>query len=227
MEQYISVAPYLPGFDLSFAYIKSIKHRLSFLSEEKSLEKKTIYLGPQCFRIIVSTRTCSTVDTLEVVPGTYKTGLPGGEIRAEVYDVLAGKFLFSVYENESIPHPALIELPYDSSYYDDLKLLQKVPQSQTNNISKLYKRNKAKCKKKSADKWFTDKTKPKFLAALFQRRNEFINTTFLTKFNSYKLIMQDDKEIGFSIVVYSLGRKSHRLSYFKDGTTKIERNVHL
>jgi hypothetical protein len=225
MDQYISVAPYLPGFGFKFPYIQSVKKRLSELSAGK-VESGRVFSGPQCFRTVISKRTCVTVDTYEVVLGTYTEG-KYGKITAELYDILAGKFEFSVYENESIPHPALKEIAYDPSYYENLELLQNISENTIKNIKALYKQNQIKAKIKSEDKWFTEQRKPVFLKALFKRGKEHLNATLLVKGESFKLIEKDNEEIGFSILVYSLGHKEHRLSYFLDGTTKIERNVHL
>jgi hypothetical protein len=225
MEQYISVAPYLPGFGFNFPYIESVKKRLSELSAGK-VESGRVYPGPQCFRTVISKRTCVTVDTYEVVLNSYQEG-KYGKITAELYDILAGKFEFSVYENESIPHPALKEIDYDPAYYADLELLQNISENSIKDVKQLYLQNLLKAKTKSEHKWFTEQSKPIFLKALFRRGTEHLNATLLVKGESFKVITDKNEEKGFSVIVYSLGHKEHRLSYFLDGSTKIERNVHL
>lgn len=232
MTQQIFIAPELPdfknrGYDID--YITSVKRRLQSLSNGLKRKKRSkshnFFPGPQFFRAQIIKNTCSTIDTFEVESNSYRRE-SNGRISAKLYDILSGKFEYSVYENKSTPAPKLTPLTYDSSYYDKLELLNYLPEHEDTQPEHLYQLAYSRAKAKSKDNWLDKQSKPCFFKAMFKRENEYLNATFLVKVNSFKNLEKDGIK-GFSIRVYSLGHMEHELCFFEDGSTKINRNVHL
>lgn len=224
MTNTVTVLPTLPQFPAGYNFIQGVKKRLSELSKGKK-RLKGEFPGPQFFRLLIAKNTCQTIDTFEVEKGTYQVN-QSGKISANLYDILSGKFEFSVYENQSCPSPVLRPLDYDSSYYADLKLLNYLPEHEDHDPLYLYNLNRARALRKTSHKWLEKKQKPCFFKAMFKRNGDFLNANFLVKVNSFTNIEKNNVK-GFSIRVYSLGHKEHELSYYEDGTTEIKRNVHI
>ncbi len=235
MADKIFVAASLPDFDnrsYKVDYITSVKRRLEKLSSGVRRKKRrknqtSWFVGPQFFRTKIMKNTCHTIDTFEVEHGSYNYD-KNGKISAILYDILSGKYEFSVYDNQSDPAPQLTAMEYDSSYYSDLELLNFLPEHEdnSNDVNHLYYLVKSRALKKSKDNWLDNTSKPTFFKAMFKRKNDYLNATFLVKVKSFREFTKGDIP-GFSIRVYSLGHKEHELCFFEDGSTQINRNVHL